>query len=61
MNISVNTLGVHVNPILHWKDQFEYVKNKMIVTIKKLIRKEMKACQDHMCFNTHILTNVFWV
>ena len=27
VNISVKALGVHVNPMLHWKDQFENVKN----------------------------------
>ena len=48
MNVSVKTLGLHVNHMLDWKDKFEHVKNKMIVTIRKLMRTEIKTCQAHV-------------
>ena len=38
VNISFKTLGVHSNPILDWKYQFKYIKNKMMVMIKTLMR-----------------------
>ena len=60
VSISIKTLGVYVNPMLDWKDQFECITNKIIVTIKKLMRTEMKTHQVHMCFNTCMLTNVFF-
>ena len=46
--------------MLEWNDQFEYVKNKIIVTFKKLMITEMKVHQAHMHFNAHMLTNVFF-
>ena len=61
MNVSVKTLGVHINTRLNWNDEFDYVKNKMTVKIKKVMRKEMKMHQAHMCFDVHVLTNFFWV
>ena len=32
---SVKTLGVHISPSLNWRDEFEYVKQKMMVSVKK--------------------------
>ena len=61
VNVSIKTLGVYLNPIIEWKDQHEDVKSKIQVTIRRLMRIEMKSCQAHMHFNTHVLTNVFLV
>ena len=58
-NESVKTLGVHLNPIIEWKDQRGHVKNKMKRTIRKLMRTDIKDNQTCMCFNMHVLTNVF--
>ena len=58
VNNSVKMLGVHVNPVLDWNDQFEYFKNEMRVTIKKLMRTEIKTYQDHVHNNVHMLSNV---
>ena len=60
VNVSVKTLGVHINPRLNWNDEFEYVRKKMIVTIRKLMRTEMKTYQAHMYYNVYMLTNVFF-
>ena len=57
---SVKTLGVCVNPQLNWNVQFEYVKNKMQNTVRKLMRTEMRVHQVHMRFNTYMLTDVFF-
>ena len=39
--ISVKKLGVHLNLMIDWNDQFEYIKNEMQVTIKRLMRTDM--------------------
>ena len=51
-------VGAHENPSLNWKDEDEHVKNKMITSIKKIMRTEMKRHRAHMHFNTCTLTNV---
>jgi hypothetical protein len=56
---SVKTLGVHVSPSLSWKDEFEYVKQKMKSSIKKFMTVDMKLHQVYLYFNTYMLTNVF--
>ena len=61
VNVSVKTLGVHINPRLNWNDEFECVKHKVTATIKKLMRTEMKTYQAHMYYNVYMLTNVFRV
>ena len=43
VNVSIKTLGVYLNSIIEWKDQHEDVKSKMQVTIRRLMRIEMKA------------------
>ena len=60
VNESIKTLGVYMNPQIEWNDQCEHVKNKMQVTVRKLMRTEMKVHQACMCFNVHMLTNVFF-
>ena len=55
VNISVKTLGVYLNPMAYWKDQYEHIKNKIQVTIKKLMRTYLQAGQANMNFNMHIL------
>ena len=55
---SVKTLGVHISPSLSWKDEFEYVKQKMKSSIKKIMTVDMKLHQVCSCFNAHMLTNV---
>ena len=57
---SVKTLGVHISPSLSWKDEFEYVKQKMKSSIKKFMTVDMKLHQVYLYFNTYILTNVFF-
>ena len=37
-NASVKILGTYLNPMIESKDQYEHVKSKMQVTIKKLIK-----------------------
>ena len=57
---SIKTIGVCANPSLNWNDEFEHVKKKMTVSIKKLMRTEMKTHQAHVHFNMCMLTNVFF-
>ena len=59
VNESVKTIGVQTNPKIEWKDQCEYVKKKMQVTIRKLMRIDMKVHQACMYLKTHMLTNFF--
>ena len=59
MRVSVKMLGVCINPRLDWNDEFECVKNKLSVTIKKVLRTEMKKYQAHVCLHVHMVTNVF--
>ena len=57
---SVKTLSVCISPSLSWKDEFEYVKQKMKSSIKKFMTVDMKLHQVYLYFNTYILTNVFF-
>ena len=59
LNVSIKTLGIYLNPMIEWKDQHEYVKNKTQVTIKKLMGTEMKVHQAQMNFNVCVLTMIF--
>ena len=55
---SINKLGVYINPSLNWNDECECVKKKLIKSINKIIRAEIKTYQVHMCFIIHMLTNM---
>ena len=57
---SIKTLGVYLNPMLEWKDEFSYVKKKMEMSMQKLMGTKMAVCQVHVCFNAHMLTHVFY-
>ena len=35
VDVSVKTLGLHVNPSLNQNDDYEHVKNKLQISIKK--------------------------
>ena len=59
VSIIIKTLGVLMNTRLKWSEEFEYVKNKMKVTINKLMRVEMKTHQIHTRLNVHVLTDEF--
>ena len=58
VNDGVKKLGACVNSGLNWNDEFDYKKNKITLSIKKLMRTDMKTQQAHVCFNAHTLTNV---
>ena len=58
---SVKTLGVCLNPMIEWKDQYEHVKKKIQITIRKLMRTDVKVHQECMHFKMCMLTNVFWM
>ena len=58
---SIKTLGVFICPCLSWKDEFYHTKLKMKRSIKKLIIEDVKSHQVHLHFNTHMLTNVFFL
>ena len=60
-NKSIKMLGVCLNPMIEWKDQHDHDKKKMKITIRKLMRTEIKVHQDCMCFNRCMLTNVFFL
>ena len=60
LNESFKTLGVCLNPMIDWKNQCWHLKKKIQMTIRKLMRRYMKVNQAYMCFNAHILTNVFF-
>ena len=57
---SLKTLGVCMSPSLSWNDEFECVKLKLKRFVKKLIGADMKLHQVYVCFNMHVLTNVFF-
>ena len=46
--------------MIEYEDQCEHVKSKIQVTIRKLMKTEMKVHQAHMNFNMCMLTNVFF-
>ena len=60
MKNSVKILGVYIIPLLSWKDEFEHVKHKMKLSIKRLMKSCMKMNQVCLYFNTHVLTNLFF-
>ena len=45
VNESVKTLGVLMKPSLNWNDEFEYARNKLIMSIKKTMRVQIIMCQ----------------
>ena len=57
---SVETLGTHISPSLNYRDEFEHVKQKMEVYMKKIMRTDMNMHQVCLYFNTRMLTNVFF-
>ena len=59
MEESVKTLGACTNPRLNWNDEHEHIKNKLIISIKKIIRSKSRLNQAHIHFNMHMLTNVY--
>ena len=42
INESIKTLGVHVRPSVNRDDEYEHTKNKLIISIKKITRIEIK-------------------
>ena len=50
-NERIKTLGVRMSPSLNRDDECDHDKNKLIISIKSIMRKEMKMCQYHTHFN----------
>ena len=57
MKKNVKPLGVHTSTSLRWKDEHECVKQKMKISITKLMVVYMKLHQLCLYFNACILTN----
>lgn len=53
-------LSMYSNPILKWKDQFEYVRSKIEKSATKLIKTKMMVHQVHVYFKIYMITNVFY-
>ena len=51
---------MHAIPHLSRKDEFEHAKLKMKRLTEKLIITDMKSHQVCLCFDTHMLKNVFF-
>ena len=60
VNESIKTLGIFINSSLNWNDEYEYVRNKLIISSKKIIRIEIRMHQVLMHFNVFMLKNVFF-
>ena len=56
---SAKLLGVCISPSLNCRDEFEYVKQKMKVSIKKLIEAAIELNRVFLYFIINILKNVF--
>ena len=57
---SIKTLGMCIIPSLRWINEHECVERNMKSSIKKLTKVDMMLNQVHLCFNTCMLTNVFF-
>ena len=58
---SVKKLGDYASASLSWKDEFDHVKQNIKSSIKKSMAADMKSYHVCLYFNTHMLTNVFWM
>ena len=52
---SIKTLGVHTHPSLNQDNEHEHVKTKLILSIKKIIKTDIRMCKVHMHFNICML------
>lgn len=57
---STRTLGVHLNPALSWKGQFEVMRKKMDTSIKKLMNMEINTYQAAIYFNVYMIKSVYF-
>ena len=54
---STRTLGVHINPALRWKSQFEVM---LITSISKFMNMDINLYQTDVYFNTHMIKSVLF-
>ena len=57
---STRTLGVHLNPAISWKGQFEVMRKKMNTSITKMMNMEINSYQAAMYFNVYMIKTVFF-
>ena len=57
---SFRILGVYMSLNLSWQEQFNKMKEKMTISIKKVIATEMNIHQAHIYFNMYILKSVYF-
>ena len=53
-------LGVYINLALKWRDQYKVMREKLIISIIKLLATDMNSFQTHMYFNMYITRIVFF-
>jgi len=58
VHITTRTLGVWFQPNLLWNDEFKQVRNKLIVSIKKIMNTKLHTYQIHTYFHVYMLTLV---
>ena len=57
---STGTLGVHINPLLSWDDQFEVMRKKLHISITKMINTDVNAYQAAVYYNVYMIKSVFF-
>ena len=53
-------LGVQMTPTLNWKRQFEIMKNKLNLSISKLMQTNVNPFQAAMYYNTYVIKSVYF-
>ena len=53
-------LGAWLKPSLQWDKQFQNVREKLIISTKKLINTELKVSLTYLYFHYYMIKNVFF-
>lgn len=60
VNESKKMLGICIGPSLKWDKQFEKMREKMIIAMKKLNNTPMTIANACTCYNMHLIKQVYF-
>jgi len=60
INEATRTLGVHINPALSWKTQFEKMREKLNKSIIKFMCMDINPYQAAIYYNTYMIKSVYF-
>jgi len=60
INEATRTLGVHINPALSWKSQFEVMRTKLNKSITNFMRMDVNPYQAAVYYNTYMIRTVYF-